>query len=397
MHVKQLCRVMLTVLTLLAVSVSASAPDPLFAGEVLAPTAAYPSAEPPGISAASAILVDMDGTVLYERASDKRMSPASTTKIMTALTVLRGGYDLSEAVPIPADAVGVEGSSVYLYAGEELMLSELLDAMLLESANDAAAAIALHIGGTTEGFAAMMNETAEAIGLHDSHFMNPHGLDHEQHYTTARALAEMTRAALEYPAFRETVSTYKKEIPLKGSEGVRLLVNHNRLLKSLDGCIGVKTGFTKKSGRCLVSACERDGLTLICVTLNAPDDWNDHTALYEWGFSRLTRVVLSEVGEQFTALPVVGADGGDGTVQTVAVRNEEALSVTMPRAHGEIRKTVQLPRFLYAPVTAGERVGSVVYTSDGRELGRLTLYASESAALYQKPSLIETLIHLFKK
>ncbi len=377
--------------------VSASAPDPLYAEPDTRPTSASVGASPPGISAVSAILTDAEGTVLFEQNADKRMSPASTTKIMTALTVLRSGADVTEAVRIPRDAVGVEGSSIYLYEGETLSLSQLLYAMLMESANDAAAAIALHAGGTTEGFAAEMNETAAALGLENSHFMNPHGLDDAQHYTTAADLAAITRAAMAYPAFCEMVATYKKEIPLKGAEGVRLLVNHNRLLKSLDGCIGVKTGFTKKSGRCLVSACERDGLTLICVTLDAPDDWNDHTALYDWGFSRLERVTLSAVGEQYAAIPVVGSAEGGGEVETVAVRNEEALEMTLPRDHGEITKTVCLPRFLYAPVTAGDIVGYVVYHAGNEELGRLSLYAAESAAPDRGLTLTEKIRQLFFK
>ena len=237
-----------------------------------------------------------------------------------------------------------------------------------------------------------MNDKAKAIGLENTHFENPHGLDNENHYTTARELALMTQAAMKYDEFREMVSTYKMEIPLKGNEGIRLLVNHNRLLKSLDGCIGVKTGYTKASGRCLVSACTRDGVTLICVTLNAPDDWNDHTALYDWGFAQVERVTLSEVGEQYAVLPVVGAvtDAADGDAMA-AVRNEEGLSVVLSRTGQDISKRVLLPRFLYAPVTAGDIVGYVVYYNGKTEIGRLALYASESVELYKKTTIWETI------
>ena len=182
----------------------------------------------------------------------------------------------------------MEGSSVYLAQDEVLTLKELLYALLLESANDAAVAIAMAVDGSVDAFADRMNRYAAQLGLKDTHFVNPHGLDDDAHYTTARELALITRAALENPDFREIVSTQKTVIPLRGSEGVRLLLNHNRLLREYDGCIGVKTGFTKKTGRCLVSAAERDGVMLIAVTLGAPDDWNDHRRVSE-GRSAVSR------------------------------------------------------------------------------------------------------------
>ncbi|MGM9624411.1 MAG: D-alanyl-D-alanine carboxypeptidase family protein [Eubacteriales bacterium] len=378
-------------------TVSASGPDPLFADEATE-TAADIISGSPEVSAQSAILMDINGTVLWEKNADTRMPPASTTKIMTALTVLRRFDDLDIPVKIPAAAVGVEGSSVYLYENEELTLRQLMYAMLMESANDAAVAIAYFAGGSTEAFADMMNETAASLSLSDTHFMNPHGLDDEAHYTTAADLAAMTREALQFTDFCQMVSTYKMEIPLKGNEGVRLLVNHNRLLKTCAGCIGVKTGYTKKSGRCLVSAAERDGCTLICVTLQAPDDWNDHCALYEWGFAQIESVLLSETGEQYAVLPVVGGvtDSEDG-IATVAVKNEDALSVILPREGQNIRKAVILPRFLYAPVQAGETVGHVVYYNNGEEIGRLPLYACDTVDMYVKPSLWERIRMLFAK
>ena len=349
---------------------------------------------PPSVSAAAAVLTDDAGRLLWSRQADVRMPMASTTKIMTALTVLDGGADLQMAVPIPAEAVGIEGSSVYLYEGEVLTVGQLLDAVLMESANDAATALAIACAGSTDAFASQMNALAARMGLTDTHFVNPHGLDHEEHYTTARELAEIARAAMAYDAFAAAVSTYKKEIPLKGNEGVRLLINHNKLLKSLDGCIGIKTGYTKRSGRCLVSACTRDGVTLYCVTLSAPDDWNDHRALYEWGFSQVERVTLTEVGEQYTVLPVVGGVLQDG-ILTAAVNNTEAVSMILPRNRGTIRKELRLPRFLYAPVAAGTRIGSAVYTLDGDVLCEVPLYACEDVPLYKEPSLWERICRFF--
>ena len=364
-------------------------------------TAAVQTNDLSAVSAKAAILTDESGRVLWSRAADTRMPMASTTKIMTALTVLSEGTALDRAVPIPGDAVGVEGSSVYLYEGEMLTVRQLLDAVLMESANDAATALAIAHAGSTDAFAARMNALASEMGLADTHFENPHGLDSEGHYTTARELAGIARAAMAYDVFAEIVGTHKKEIPLKGGEGVRLLINHNRLLRSLDGCIGIKTGFTKKSGRCLVSACRRDGVTLYCVTLSAPDDWNDHRALYEWGFSQVTHVTLTEAGEQYAVLPVVGGaleDGtfpGDGVVMTAALKNTDAVSLTMPADHGEIQKELRLPRFLYAPVKTGQRIGCAVYTCGGEVLCEVPLYATEDIPLYRKPTLWERIKGFF--
>jgi len=403
LHIKSFLRRALVIglcAMLMPTSVLASGADPSEADPALPVQAVFGDA-PPQISASSAILVDTDGGVLYASDADTRMPMASTTKIMTALTVLSQAEDLEQEVKIPASAVGIEGSSVYLYEGECLTVGQLLSAVLIESANDAAAALAVALAGSVEQFAAQMNVLAGEMGLSDTHFVNPHGLDDAEHYTTARELAKITRAALEYEEFREIVSTYKMEIPLKGGEGVRLLVNHNKLLKSLDGCIGVKTGYTMRSGRCLVSACERDGVTLICVTLAAPDDWNDYRALYDWGFAQVERVTLTEAGEQYAVLPVVGAarpDGSlpaDGEIITVAVKNPDALSVTLPRDHAPIRKVTYLSRFLYAPVVRGAYVGRTVYYCGDAVVGWVPLYACGDAALYRKPTLRERIGTLF--
>ena len=226
----------------------------------------------PDVSAKSAILIEAStGEVIWSENPDQRLPMASTTKIMTALVAIESG-DVKRTVSISPLAVGVEGSSVYLYANEKMTLEDLIYAMLLESANDAAAAIAIEVGGSIEGFADMMNERASSLGLSNTHFENPHGLDGETHYTTARELAIIAREAYSNEILKGIFSTYKKTIPLNETEGVRLLINHNKLLKSYDGATGIKTGFTKKSGRCLVSAAERDGLEFIAVTLNAPND-----------------------------------------------------------------------------------------------------------------------------
>ena len=324
------------------------------------PGAASPAASAaPAVSAHSAVLLDADsGTVLYAKDADTRHPMASTTKIMTALTALEmAGADT--VIRVAPEAVGVEGSSIYLTEGEELTLEQLLYALLLESANDAAVAIACGVAGSVEAFAGLMNQKAAELGLRDTQFQNPHGLDAQGHYTTAHELALITRAALENDLFLRMVSTRKTTIPHAGREGVRLLVNHNKLLRLYEDAIGVKTGYTKKSGRCLVSAAERDGVRLIAVTLNAADDWNDHMALLDYGFSLRESVTLCEPDGICLMVPVVGGVG-----EAVFVGNPQGLSCSLPREHPEITRTVELPRFLYAPVTDGETVGQVLFRCD---------------------------------
>lgn len=241
------------------------------------------AAESPGDSARASVLIDAySGEVIFEKNSNVRMGPASTTKIMTALVALE---HMSADTPVTVDAraCGVEGSSAYLCAGDEVILSDLLYAMMLGSANDAAAAIAYAVGGGISEFAGMMNEKALSLGLEDTHFENPHGLDGETHYTTALELARIAAAALENEEFRQIVSTKTKTLTLDGAP--RAFRNHNRLLFEYDDIIGVKTGFTKKCGRTLVSAAKRGNVTLICVTLCDGDDWRDHRKLLDAGFA----------------------------------------------------------------------------------------------------------------
>ncbi len=370
-------------------------------GDVCLPAgdAPLPSA-PAGISARAAVLMEAgSGEVIWEQNAHTRLPMASTTKIMTALVALEQ-MSPHEKVTIPAEAVGVEGSSIYLTQGEVLTLEQLLYALLLESANDAAAAIAAAVAGSVEEFAVLMNRKAAELGLSDTHFVNPHGLDHDEHYTTAYELAVITRAALENPAFREICSTRRKVIPLRegsAEEGARLLLNHNKLLNSYEGCIGVKTGFTKRTGRCLVSAAERDGVTLIAVTLNAPDDWRDHTALLDYGFALYESAELCPSGFYHAPLWLVS-----GEQEYAMAENTSSLTAVLRRDHGDITCVVELPRFEFAPLRAGETVGALVFYEsrpDGerRELGRVPLAAAYGVdAVTYKPSLWERIAGLFE-
>lgn len=309
------------------------------------------------VSAHSAIAIQAQtGEVYFEKNSHEKLPMASTTKIMTALVALEN-CDINKEISVSKDAVGVEGSSVYLYENERLTLENLLYALLLESANDAAAAIAIEIGGSVEGFAAMMNDKARELGLENTSFENPHGLDSENHYTTAYDLAKITMAAMQNPIFEKIVSTYKRVIPLNGNEGARVLINHNKLLKNYDGTIGVKTGFTKKSGRCLVSAAEHDGVRLICVTINAPNDWQDHENMLDLGFSLYENKTFYEKNE-FTYLHnVVG-----GIDSTVALVNQEPLGAILRQGCYNIKQHIEIQSFSYAPIKEGEIIGQIYYT-----------------------------------
>ena len=322
----------------------------------------------PATSAKSAILIEADsGRVLYQQNAFVRLPMASTTKIMTAIVAIESG-DIKRTVTVSPDAVGIEGSSVYLYPNEQLTLEELLYALLLESANDAATAIAIEVAGSVAAFSEQMNQKAEALGLTSTHFTNPHGLDHEEHFTTAFDLAKLTAYALRNETFRTICSTERRTIPLKGDEGTRVLVNHNKLLSRYDGAIGVKTGFTKRSGRCLVSAAERDDLRLIAVTLGAPDDWNDHTKMLDFGFERYQSVCLAEKGALVLPFSVVG-----GTTESVLAANTERVSAMLKKGHGTITYRVEAPQMLYAPIVSGSSIGRVIWLCDGEEIGSAPL------------------------
>ena len=235
-------------------------------------------------SAEAAILMEASqNKVIYEKNADAKLPMASTTKIMTAVTVLEF-FTPETKMTVPADAVGTEGTSASLEAGEVYTLRDLLIALLLQSANDAAVAIAVNAAGSVDDFAVLMNRTANHMGLTNTNFKNPHGLPDGEHYTTARDLAMITSHALKNECIKEIVAMQKASILSEGGK-VRYFRNHNKMLSLYEGANGVKTGYTKASGRCLVSSAERDGVTLIAVTLNCPNDWREHTAMLDHGFS----------------------------------------------------------------------------------------------------------------
>ena len=324
-----------------------------------------------GASANSYFLIDSDsGDVLSSYNANLQLPMASTTKIMTCIVALENA-NLSDLVSIPQAAVGVEGSSVYLTKGETLKLEELLYALMLESANDAAVAIAFYVAGGVDEFAGMMNKKAKEIGLESTNFINPHGLPQDNHYSTARDLCFLMQYCMKNEAFRVITST--KSISISAPDGkTRFLSNHNKLLRIYDGCNGGKTGFTKKAGRCLVSSAERDGKELICATLGDPNDWKDHSNLFDYGFSLYSKKEIVSVGSFSYEIPLVG-----GTRDTVFVSNTETLSLPL-RSDEEIKFFVELPKFLYASVDAGQKVGEVIVLNEDLELARIPLVCQGS-------------------
>ncbi|MBQ9493039.1 MAG: D-alanyl-D-alanine carboxypeptidase [Oscillibacter sp.] len=339
-------------------------------------------------SASAAILYDATtGQTLYEKNPDQQMLIASTTKIMTALVALRDGK-LTDTVTVSRNAAGTEGSSMYLKAGETLTLEALLYGLMLSSGNDAAVAIAEYVAGSVPAFAGRMNEMARSLEMWNSSFANPHGLNHPEHYSTARDMAKLANAAMENETLRRITST--RTVTLAG----RSMKNHNKLLGSLEGCIGLKTGYTKAAGRTLVTCCERSGRRLIAVTLKDGDDWNDHRKMYEYGFSTpwepvpeepelswptpkapelppVTPRNLTVMGNFLGEVPVTG--GRWGTVPLIA---GTTLGVQVPYG-AEVDIRLELDRPLVAPVTLGTKVGVAVFLVNGAEWGRVDALCGE--------------------
>lgn len=348
----------------------------------------------PEVSAQSAVVLTADtGAVLFEKDGHTPRPVASTTKIMTALLALEAAQERGDPlVDITQEMVAVEGSSMGLQAGDSISLTGLAAGMLLASGNDAANAAALYLDGSLESFAARMNQRAAALGMEDTHFVTPSGLDGEDaqglgHLSTAYDMALLARAALEDQAFRQLCSS--PSLAVEFAEPVKRVTytNHNKLLTQYQGCVGVKTGFTKEAGRCLVSAAERDGVLLIAVTLNAPNDWQDHTALLDYGFSQVEPYQLAG-GDVRLTVPVVGSP-----VEVMSLRGSNGGEVTLPLGQGaQVERVVCVPKFLYAPVEAGEQVGEICWYLEGQLLGSAPLTAAGAAPLQEKaPSLWERL------
>lgn len=330
---------------------------------VLLTAAPCRAAEVPQVSAAAWIVYDAgSGRVLAEHEAMQRRSIASTTKIMTALVALEQGKP-DETVTVKPEH-RKEGSSMYLRSGEEVTLEALLYGLLLASGNDAAECIAAHCGGTVEQFVARMNEKAAQLGMTETQFQNPSGLDAQGHYSCARDMAVLAAHALEQPALARIVSTVSATV------GGRTFENHNKLLRRSEGCIGLKTGYTGDAGRTLVTACERGGLRLVCVTLGDGNDWADHEALYAWAFGEFAPVCAVRAGECHATVTV--ENGALGAVEAAAARS----LVCAVRADEEVRVYAETDASVRAPVRAGDKLGEVCVTVDEAEIARVPLYAA---------------------
>lgn len=327
------------------------------------------------ITAKGAVLINADTKeILYGLNENSRLPMASTTKIMTAIVVIEK-CNLDDKVLISAEMTGAEGSSIYLKAGEILSFRELLYGLMLSSANDAAEAIAISVAGSVDSFAQLMNNKAKDLGLMNTHFTNPHGLDNEEHYTTAFELATITAYCLNNRTFSEIVSSKTYTIPETELSSERVLVNHNKLLNLYDGCKGVKTGFTKRCGRCLVTAADAKETTLISVTLGCYDDWNAHTALLDYGFSLYKEITLAEIGSLRFSMPVLC-----GNESKITVSNKDALKRYMRSGASNIKCIIESTagRYICAPIVTDEHLADAVFYEADKEIARIPLYAEGS-------------------
>ena len=332
-----------------------------------------------GVGAGAAVVMEAQtGALLFSQNPHEELPMASTTKIMTALLTLEQP-GLDEEFIVDPEAIRVEGSSMGLREGDTVTLRDLAGGMLTASGNDAAGAAAVRIAGSLEDFAGLMNRRAQELGMLNTHFVTPSGLDAEGHYSTAYDMALLAREALRNPAFAEMAAAKRLTLHYGNPPYDRSLLNHNRLLSLYPDAIGVKTGYTKTAGRCLVSAARRDGVTLICVTLGCPDDWNVHEALYERYFPMVHMEEL--VPSEELRLPVVG-----GTAPDVGLGQASQLSLAVVEGlDAPVTEKIFAPKFLYAPILGGDIVGKIVYYREGQPVGESVLTAAETVQALPPP------------
>lgn len=341
------------------------------------------------VSAACAILIEADtGTVLFSKNEKEHRQIASTTKIMTALLTLEAGEPDKEFEVDPT-AIKVEGTSMGLREGDIVTRRALCYGMLLPSGNDAANAAAVNISGSKSAFAVLMNKRAEEIGMTDTNFVTPSGLDADGQYSCAYDLALLTQEAMNNKDFAKICGLPKAKVSFGKPKSDRILVNSNKLLTSYDGCIGVKTGFTDSARRTLVSCAERDGVRLIAVTLNAPNDWSDHAKMLDYGFEKVTLCEM-KYDSSALSLSVVGSDK-----ETVGV---ECGAVKLPLCNEQkdkITAEIYMPKFIYAGLAAGEKVGEIHYLLNGNTIATAPLQTVESCVQKERKTDFFTVIYKF--
>lgn len=342
------------------------------------------------VSAESAIIMCADSRdVIWSKNAETPRPMASTTKIMTALLTLEESAAQGErTLEITDEMVKVEGSSMGLRVGDKVDLETLAEGMLLPSGNDAANAAAILVCGTVEKFLDRMNQRAKDIGMKDTVFCTPSGLDKENHHSTAFDMALLGAYAMENEEFSKIVSKKHSVVEFEDSEKKAWLKNHNKLLSLYPYCIGVKTGFTKKAGRCLVSCAEKNGIRLICVTLNAPDDWNDHISLYNLGFSKTKIKKFDDTNESFD----INIKNGDKTLKAIG---STYFSRTFCKDDNiEVNREVKIFDNLKAPISKGTCVGKIIYNFEGKNIGENLLTASEDIKFVKK-GILQKISELF--
>ena len=333
------------------------------------------AAQQPEISAKAAVLISADtGEVIYAKNCTEKLPMASTTKIMTTLLCLESGGLYDEFV-VDSDAIKVEGSSMGLQEGDIVTKYALCCGMLLPSGNDAANAAAVKIAGSIEKFAEMMNDRARKLGLSKTYFVTPSGLEGEGHGSSAYDMAILAREALKNELFRIICSNESIKLEFGDPPYTRWLKNTNKLLGMYDGVYGVKTGFTDEAGRCLVSACKRDGKDLICVTLNDRNDWNDHMSLFEYGFD-----AVRELDVTLPSDITVDIVGGVADKLHLVTKDSSVRICTVAGNENDIQFTLLSAPFIYAPVKYGEEAARLRVSFMGREVETIPLYAAESVS-----------------
>lgn len=336
-------------------------------------------------SAKAAVVINGNtGEILYSQNCDTRLPMASTTKIMTALLLCELGGDLTKEIVTTREMVTVEGSSMGLQVGDTVSYHDLLYGMMLSSGNDAANTTAIALGGSVDKFVDIMNERAVSMGLKDTHFVTPSGLDADEHYTTAYELAIIAKEALANEVFAKAAASRSARLCYGNPPYNRTLTNHNKLLKMYDDIVGVKTGFTKKSGRCLVSASKKDGKFVIAVTLNDGNDWADHRTLLDLGLSLIESKVFSP---QKSEISVCATDGSSQTVTIPSL----TINVT---ENSSVNYVINLPQFLYAPIEKGQQIGSVGYYSNGILVSELPITVEQDINYKRKKIIL--LFEIFK-
>lgn len=348
--------------------------------------ALVPAAGAVSTAASSAILIDGEsGRVLYEHNAHEPRYIASITKLMTALVAMESGHGMDEVVLIKKEYTGAEGSSMYLREGEKLTLEALMYGLLLASGNDAALAVAGYCAGSVGEFVARMNRKAVLLGMENTRFVNPSGLTEEGHMSTAFDMARLAAACMKNETIAEMVGT--RTITIAG----RTFTNHNKLLWRYEGCVGMKTGYTERSGRTLISCAQREGQRLIAVTLNDANDWADHTAMLDYGFANYTRTRLSAAGERYARLPVTGS-------LLSFVQVEAVDEIYYPLAAGEqLRQEVSLARWTQAPVARGQTAGTITWYLEDKVVAVCPLVYGQSAGLnvIQGESIVEKMLKRF--